>query len=46
MESLAAVGKIFRRAVLFEKEDSSLINYFRVGTVIAFTLKLLRRVYP
>jgi hypothetical protein len=43
MESPAAVGKIFRRAALFEKEDSSLINHFRVGMVIAFTLKLPRK---
>ena len=43
MESLAAVGKIFRDAALFEKEDTSLINDFRVGMVIAFTLKLLRK---
>jgi len=43
MESPAAVGKIFRHAALVENEDTSLINHFRVGMVIAFTLKLPRK---
>jgi hypothetical protein len=42
MESPAAVGKIFRHAAVVENEDTSLINHFRVGMVIAFTLKLPR----
>jgi hypothetical protein len=43
-ESLAAVGKIFRRAVLFEKENISLVNHFRVGMEIATTLNCRGRV--
>ena len=43
MESPAAVGRIFRDAALFDNGDTSLINHFRVGTVIAFTLKLQRK---
>jgi hypothetical protein len=42
MESPAAVGKIFRHAAFVENEDTSLINHFRVGMAIAFTLKLPR----
>jgi hypothetical protein len=46
VERLAAVGKIFRCAVLSGKEDASLFNHFRVGIVIAFTLNCCGRVYP
>ena len=40
MENPADLGKIFLRANPFDNEDASLINHFRIGIVIAFTLKL------
>ena len=43
MENPAALGKIFRRANPFDRQDTSLINHFRVGMVVAFTLKLPRK---
>ena len=40
MENPAAIGKIFLRANPVNKQDTSLINHFRAGMVVAFTLKL------
>jgi hypothetical protein len=40
MENPADLGKIFRRAAFVERKDTSHINHFRVGMVVAFTLKL------
>ena len=40
MENPAALGKIFQHAALSGNEDANLINHFRAGMVVAFTLRL------
>jgi hypothetical protein len=44
-ERPAAVGKIFRRAALFRKQNPSLVNVFPVGMGIAPILECRGRVY-
>ena len=44
MENPAARGKIFRRSHSFSAPDINLINHFRIGTAVAFILRLSKRV--
>src|SRR4051812_31162272 len=46
MEGPADLGKNFRRANPVDNEDTSLINHFRVGMVVACSLRLFGKGSP